>query len=94
MKVLYKTPEIEYLHYVIQIVNHSIMIKELRAAVLTEPMKPVDEGSEEEKASPLTYAVFLKNTVEKTGEVVSISKLHTKVVRQRRELESWAVAHK
>ncbi len=46
MKVLYKTPEIEYLHYVIQIVNHSIMIKELRAAVLTEPMKPVDEGSD------------------------------------------------
>ena len=97
MKVLYKTPEIEYLHYVIQIVNHAIMIKDLRAVMLTDPLKPPpmkDEEGEENKSSPETYVVFLKNTIEKTNEVISISKLHQKVVRQRRELESWANAQK
>ena len=97
LKVLYKTPEIEYLHYVIQIVNHAIMIKDLRAVMITEPLKPVplkDEAEEENKAATLTYIVFLKNTIEKTNEVISISKLHQKVVRQRRELESWASAQK
>ena len=97
LKILYKTPEIEYLHYVIQIVNHAIMIKDLRAVMITEPLKPVplkDEAEEENKAATLTYIVFLKNTIEKTNEVISISKLHQKVVRQRRELESWASAQK
>ena len=81
MKVLSKTPEIEYIHYVIQIVNHSIMIKELRGAAITEPLKPVSEDSEEEKANPFTYIVLLKNQIEKTNEVLAISRLHQKVVR-------------
>ena len=95
LKILYKTPEIEYLHYVIQIVNHAIMIKDLRAVMITEPLKPEsmkDETEEENKSPPLTYTLFLKNTIEKTNEVISISKLHQKVVRQRRELESWSSA--
>ena len=97
LKVLYKNPEIEYLHYVIQIVNHALMIKDLRAVMITEPLKPEsmkDEAEEENKSPPLTYIVFLKNTIEKTNEVISISKLHQKVVRQRLEIESWASAHK
>ena len=81
MKIFYKTPEIEYLHYVIQIVNHAIMFKDLRKAVLSEPLKPINEGSEEEKANPLTYTVFLKNVIEKTSEVLAINRLHAKVVR-------------
>ena len=92
LKVFYKMPEIEYLHYVLQIVNHAIMIKELRTAILTEPVKVSLDESEEEKANPFTYAVFLKNNIEKTNEVLAISRLHQKVIRQRRELESWASA--
>ena len=94
MKVFYKTQEIEYLHYVLQIVNHAIMIKELRTAILTESLKPPTGDSAEEKANPYTYAMLLKNQTEKTNEVLAISRLHQKVIRQRRELESWASAKK
>ena len=76
MKILYKTPEIEYLHYVIQIVNHAIMIKDLRAVTIKEPLKPIDEDGEEQDKAPLTYVVFLKNHIEKNNEVISINKLH------------------
>lgn len=47
-------------------------------------------GSEDEQA--VTYHTFLKNTVEKQAEVISIDKLNKKVIRQRREIESWADA--
>ena len=40
--------------------------------------KPNAEDGEVEK---LTYSVFLKNTVEKMPEIVSIQKLHKKVER-------------
>ena len=49
LKILHKTPEIEYLHYVIQIVNHAIMIKDLRAVMITEPLAIKDENEEENK---------------------------------------------
>ena len=81
MKTLYKTPEIEYLHYVIQIINHAIIIKDLRAVVVTEPIKPIEDDEDENKQSPFTYIDFLKNHIEKTNEVISISKLHQRVVR-------------
>ena len=70
------------------------MVKELRTAVLTESIKPPSGDSADEKANPYTYAMLLKNQTEKTNEVLAISRLHQKVIRQRRELESWAGAKK
>jgi len=47
-------------------------------------------GNDDEQV--VTYHTFLKNTVEKQAEVTSIDKLNKKVIRQRREIESWADA--
>ena len=38
----------------------------------------------------ITYAVFLRTVVEKMAEIISISKLYSKVVRQRKEIEMWS----
>ena len=45
-------------------------------------------------ASVLVLQVADAVVDEKANEVMAINKLHQKVVRQRRELESWAVAQK
>ena len=52
------------------------------------------EISEASDASATYYHTFLKQTVEKQAEVISIDKLHKKVVRQRKEIEQWASAVK
>ena len=80
LRTLYKTPEIEYLHYTIQIVNHAILHKELRTVLHTDVLDP-SKDSKEDKQAPLTYVIYLKNNIEKTNEVISITKLHQKVVR-------------
>ena len=60
----------------------------------TDQLDPSKDAQEDNKQAPVTYASFLKNNIEKTNEVMSISKLHLKVLRQRREIESWAMAKK
>lgn len=93
LKVIYKTPEIEYLHYGLQIVNHALKVKVLRQVVCTEDLRSVAEAGDKPDEI-LSYPVFLRNFVEKQAEVISIDKLHKKVVRQRKELEQWAIAIK
>ena len=92
MRTVYKTPEIEYLHYTLQVVNHALKVHELRRAICTEDLRSANEINETNNEVP--YQVFLKNTVEKQAEVISIEKLHKKVVRQRKEIESWSMAVK
>jgi hypothetical protein len=70
----------EYLHYLVGIVNHCVRVKELREVLLTEELK---------SESTNTYIDLLKGHVEKQAEVISIPKLYQKVVRQRKELEQW-----
>ena len=90
MKTLVKTPEIEFIHYGLQILSHALADKDLRQTIFEEDLKkPNAETGEAEK---LTYSVFLKNTVEKMPEIVSIQKLHKKVERQRKEIECWQKA--
>ena len=43
MRVVYKTPEIEYLHYTIQIVNHALKVQELCRAICTEDLRSAAE---------------------------------------------------
>lgn len=93
LKVIVKTPEIEYLHYGLQIVNHALKVKLLRQVVCTEDLRSGATAGEKPD-EPLSYPVFLRNYVEKQAEVISIDKLHKKVVRQRKELEQWALAMK
>ena len=38
----------------------------------------------------ITYGVFLRTVVEKMAEIISISKLNSKVIRQRKEIEMWS----
>lgn len=97
MKTVQKSPEVEFLHFATQIINHAIGDKELRAVVIQEPLKTMDQiqpTDEVEVGKVFNYASLLKSTIEKMPEVVSIRKLHQRVVRQRKELEFWAAATK
>ena len=80
MKVVYKTPEIEYLHYTLQIINHALKVHDLRRAIVSEDLRTAAEiVNHEDEIVP--FQDFLRNTVEKQTEVISIEKLHRKVVR-------------
>ena len=94
MRLTFKTPEIEYLHYTLQIVNHALKVADLRRVICSDDLRSANEINTPDTASPITYHVFLKNMVEKQAEVVSIDKLHKKVIRQRKEIEQWAAAIK
>ncbi len=89
---MYKTPEIEYLHYALQIINHALKVHDLRRLICSENLKSDGAVGEDGEVLVVTYHTFLKNTVEKQAEVISIDKLSKKVIRQRREIESWASA--
>ena len=90
MKVVYKTPEIEYLHYTLQILNHALKVHALRRTVCQDELRTAAEISDHSEASRVTFSVFLKTRVEKQSEVKSIDKLFRKVVRCRKEIEQWA----
>ena len=87
MRVVYKTPEIEYLHYTLQVVNHALKVHALRRTICTEDLRSAGEIGDTKEDVPIPYQSFLKNTVEKQAEVISIDKLYRKVVRQRKEIE-------
>ncbi len=92
LKVVYKTPEIEYLHYALQIINHALKVHDLRRLICSENLRSDNAVGEDGEVLVVTYHTFLKSTVEKQAEVISIDKLSKKVIRQRREIESWASA--
>ena len=81
LRTVYKTPEIEYVHYVLQIVNQALKVSELRKVICSEDLRVGAEIGTSDLTGPVTYHLFLKNTVEKQAEVVSIDKLFKKVVR-------------
>ena len=61
----------------------------MRRAIVTEDLRTAAEiVNHEDEIVP--FQDFLRNTVEKQSEVISIEKLHRKVVRQRKEIEQWA----
>lgn len=93
IRVVYKTPEIEYIHYALQIVNHALQVKELRRVICSEDLRSASEITDNIEDA-VVYHVFLRNTVEKQSEIMSIDKLYKKVVRQRKEIEKWAAALK
>ena len=81
MRVVYKTPEIEYLHYALQVVNHALKVHGLRRTICTEDLRTAAEIGDTKEDATIPYQTFLKNTVEKQAEVISIDKLFRKVVR-------------
>lgn len=90
LKTNSKQCELEYIHYVVSIVNHCVRVKELREVLLSETLVKKDQqnGAAGVTASE-TYTEFLANYVEKQAEVISIPKLFQRVVRQRKELQQW-----
>ena len=56
MKTVYKSPEVEFLHFSTQIINMAIAHKDLRDVILTEVLKQNDQSDEH----PYNYAHFLK----------------------------------
>ena len=87
MRVVYKTPEIEYLHYALQVINHALKVHTLRRTICTDDLRSGAEITDSNTDATIPFQTFLKNTVEKQAEVISIDKLHRKVVRQRKEIE-------
>ena len=86
LKTVAKTHEVEYIHYLIGIVGHCLRVKELRDVVLHTLLKEV--GSYDGDYA-YNYAAMLARHIEKQSEVISIPKLHQRVVRQRKEVEHW-----
>jgi len=80
LRTVYKTPELEYLHYSLQIVNHALKVHKLRRTLCSEDLRLSSEINDHE-ANTIFFHNFLRNTVEKQAEVISIDKLHKKVVR-------------
>ena len=64
IRVVYKTPEIEYLHYTLQIVNHALKVKELRRVICSEDLRTATEITDNIDDA-VVYHAFLRNTVEK-----------------------------
>ena len=64
MRVVQKTPEIEYVHYALQIVNHALKVSDLRHAICSEDLRSAADIGDTASAK-LTYSVFLKTVVEK-----------------------------
>jgi hypothetical protein len=83
MKTVEKSPEVEFLHFASQIVGHAIAHKELRKVVIEEPLKPtvIPATEEGDACKVFNYACLLRTQIEKLPEVVSIRKLHLRVVR-------------
>ena len=64
MRVVYKTPEIEYLHYTLQIINHGLKVKALRKSICNDDLRSAAEIGTDE-ISVVTYPQFLRTGVEK-----------------------------
>ena len=98
MKTLQKKPEIEFVHYAVQIIGYALRVPKLRLAIVSEDLTQGGQISHEaiinqsKSDDYMTYAVFLRTTVEKMAEIISIAKLNSKVVRQRKEIEMWSVS--
>ena len=98
MKTVQKKPEIEFVHYAIQILGFALSVPKLRLAIVGEDLANGGQASpkeimEQSKNDELiTYAVFLRTVVEKMAEIISISKLNSKVIRQRKEIEMWSIS--
>ena len=73
LKTVAKSLEVEYIHYLIGIVNHCIRVKELREVIFNCELKAV--GSYEGDYV-FNYVALLSRHVEKQSEIISIPKLY------------------
>ena len=82
MKTIQKKPEIEYIHYALQIIRFALAVPSLRHIIVSEDLTnggtlKADQIREQANSDEcVTYSVFLRVTVEKMAEIISIKKLH------------------
>ena len=62
-------------------VNHGLKVHDLRRTICTDDLRSAAEIGDTKTDTAIPFQNFLKNTVEKQAEVISIDKLHKKVVR-------------
>ena len=53
LRTVYKTPELEYLHYALQIVNHALKVRDLRRVICSEDLRTAAEISETPGSEPV-----------------------------------------
>ena len=80
MKTVMKSPEIEYIAILIDIVNLVITEEDQRELIVNAILKEEDHAGVEEEVGPFTYRRLLK-IFESLIEVRSIKPLHLKVTR-------------
>lgn len=93
MKTVLKSPEIEYVSMIIDIVNLVLTDKDQRALILDAILKEEDPATTliDDEAGPYNYRRLLRN-IETQVEIRSVKPLHKKLTRQLKEIELWAKA--
>lgn len=91
MKTVLKSPEIEYVSIMIDIVNLVLTDKEQRALTIDAILKEEDPATTliDDEAGPYNYRRMLRN-IEAQVEIRSVKALHKKLTRQLKEVEMWA----
>ena len=97
MKTVLKSPEIEYISILLDIVNLVLPAgdKDQRAIITDAILKEEDPATTliDDEAGPYNYRRMLRN-IEQQIEVRSVKQLHEKLTRQLKEVEIWAKASK
>ncbi len=95
MRTVLRTPELEYLALLLDIVNLALPDPDQRQLILNTVLKEEDPSTTliDDEAGPYNYRRMLR-TIEAQIEVRAVKDLHKKVVRQLKELEMWDKAAK
>ena len=95
MRTVLRSPELEYLSLLVDIVNLALPDPGQRRIVLDTILKEEDPATTliDDEAGPFNYRRLLRN-IEAQAEVRAVKTLHKRVQRQIRELEMWDKAAK
>ena len=83
-----ENPQIEFVHYALEIVNICILNKELRDFVLTHEIPSLVRLHAKKEDQEKNWVEYLR-MLETNDQIKSIKKMHQKVKRMRKELEFW-----
>jgi hypothetical protein len=95
MRTVLRSPELEYISLLVEIVNLALPDPQQRKVILDTILKEEDPTTTliDDEAGPYNYRRLLRN-VEGQSEVRAVKSLHKRVSIQIKELEMWDKAVK